>query len=61
MTIDYLQIQVTMTINIYVLKGDLNGENRSGAFLFLSGIYTVKWKIFASPNFRVFASKHEGK
>ena len=28
-----------MKINIFVLKGDLNGENRSGAFLFLSGIY----------------------
>ena len=28
-----------MTINILVLKGDLNGESRSGAFLFLSGIY----------------------
>ena len=27
-----------MTINIFVLKGDLNGESRSGAFLFLSGI-----------------------
>ena len=27
-----------MTINIFILKGDLNGENRSGAFLFLSGI-----------------------
>ena len=27
-----------MTINIFVLKGDLNGKNRSGAFLFLSGI-----------------------
>ena len=27
-----------MTIDIFVLKGDLNGENRSGAFLFLSGI-----------------------
>ena len=27
-----------MTINIFVLKGDLNGENRSGAFLFLLGI-----------------------
>ena len=27
-----------MTNNIFVLKGDLNGENRSGAFLFLSGI-----------------------
>ena len=25
-----------MAINIFVLKGDLNGENRSGAFLFLS-------------------------
>ena len=29
-----------MTINIFVLKGDLNGENRSGAFLFLLGIDT---------------------
>ena len=28
-----------MTIDIFVLKGDLNGENRSGAFLFLSGIF----------------------
>ena len=28
-----------MTINIFVLKGDLNGENSSGAFLFLSGIF----------------------
>ena len=27
-----------MIINIFVIKGDLNGENRSGAFLFLSGI-----------------------
>ena len=27
-----------MTINIFVLKGELNGKNRSGAFLFLSGI-----------------------
>ena len=27
-----------MTINIFVLKGDLNGENRSGAFLSLLGI-----------------------
>ena len=30
-----------MTIYIFVLKGDLNGENRSGAFLFLSGIYVI--------------------
>ena len=30
-----------MAINIFVLKGDLNGENRSGAFLFLSGIYCL--------------------
>ena len=30
-----------MTINIFVLKGDLNGENRSGAFLFLLGIYSM--------------------
>ena len=28
-----------MTINIFALKGDLNGENRSGAFLFLLGKY----------------------
>ena len=28
-----------MTINIFVLKGDLNGENSSGAFLFLPGIF----------------------
>ena len=27
-----------MTNNIFVLKGELNGENRSGAFLFLLGI-----------------------
>ena len=26
-----------MTIDIFVLKGDLNGENRSGAFLFFVG------------------------
>ena len=30
-----------MTINIFVLNGDLNGKNRSGAFLFLSGIYII--------------------
>ena len=29
-----------MTIDIFVLKGDLNRENRSGAFLFLLGIFT---------------------
>ena len=28
-----------MTINIFVLKGDFNGENCSGAFLFLSSIF----------------------
>ena len=28
-----------MTIYIFVLKGNLNGENRSGAFLFLLGIF----------------------
>ena len=33
-----------MTITIFVLKGDLNGENRSGAFLFLLGIY-VSYKV----------------
>ena len=31
-----------MTINIFVLKGDLNGENRSGAFLFC-------WVYIAGP------------
>ena len=31
--------------NIFVLKGDLNGENRSGAFLFLSGIYINTYHI----------------
>ena len=31
-----------MTINIFVFKGDLNGENRSGAFLFFLGIYKLK-------------------
>ena len=30
-----------MTINIFVLKGDLNAEKRSGAFLFLSGIQWI--------------------
>ena len=30
-----------MTIYIFILKGDFNGENRSGAFLFLSGIVIV--------------------
>ena len=29
-----------MAINVFVLKGELNGENRSGVFLFLSGIYS---------------------
>ena len=28
-----------MTDNIFVLKGDLNGENRSGAFLFFCRVY----------------------
>ena len=28
-----------MTINIFVLKGDLNGENRSGAFFFVGYRY----------------------
>ena len=31
-----------MTINIFVLQGDLNGENRSGAFLILPGIVLRK-------------------
>ena len=30
-----------MTIDIFALKGDLHGENRSGAFLFLSGILVL--------------------
>ena len=39
-----------MTINIFVLKGDLNGENRSGAVFFVG--YNFKCKIvnmFCSP------------
>ena len=32
-----------MTINIFVLKGDLNGKNRSGAFLFLLGIVELSF------------------
>ena len=28
-----------LTINIFALKGDLNGKMGSGAFLFLLGIY----------------------
>ena len=31
-----------MTNNIFVLKGDLNGENRSGAFLFFFGYMIAK-------------------
>ena len=34
-----------MTIKMFVLKGDLNGGNRSGAFLFLSGIYACESQI----------------
>ena len=34
-----------MTINIFVLKGDLNGENRGGVFLILSGIF-IKYNVF---------------
>ena len=41
-----------MTINIFVLKGELNGENRSGAFLFLSGI--VLLRIFLNITFLRF-------
>ena len=37
-----------MTIYIFVLKGDLNGENRSGAFLFLSGIYEISVHIIGT-------------
>ena len=32
-----LRNEYFMTINIFVLKGDLNGKNRSGAFLFFVG------------------------
>ena len=28
-----------MAFNIFVIKGEVNGENRSGSFLFLSGIF----------------------
>ena len=34
-----------MAINIFALKGELNGENRSGAFLFLSGIFVSKFMV----------------
>ena len=34
-----------MKSNVFVIKGELNGENRSGAFLFLSGIYNIVEKI----------------
>ena len=33
-----LLLLLLLLINVFVLKGELNGENRSGAFLFLSGI-----------------------
>ena len=31
-----------MTINVFVLKGDLNGEKRSGAFLFCR-VYIIEF------------------
>ena len=36
-----------MAINIFVLKGEPNGENDSGAFLFLLGIDPDKEILFA--------------
>ena len=36
-----------MTINIYVLKGKLNGKNRSDGCLFLSGICLVSTALAA--------------
>ena len=43
-----------MTINIFVLKGDLNGKNRSGAFLFCR-VYMQ-----ASPRFPNNLGANEG-
>ena len=50
-----------MTINIFVFKGDLNGENRSGAFLFLSGIYvySTKFTIFLITNILINIHEYE--
>ena len=39
-----------MTINIFILKGDLNGQNRSGAFLFLLGIFHLKMTCTSCTN-----------
>ena len=43
-----------MTIDIFVLKGDLNRENRSGAFLFLLGIHLVHCCYLTHPFFISF-------
>ena len=32
-----------MTIKLFLLKGDLNGENRSGLFLYLLSIHVFIW------------------
>ena len=43
-----------MTINIFVFKGDLNGENRSGAFLFLPGIVILSInKVKKNTDFKI--------
>ena len=47
-----------MTINIFVLKGDLNRENRSGAFLYLSGIYDHVCKILLSYGIKINLKLH---
>ena len=38
-----------MTINIFVLKGDLNGKSCSGVFLFLLGIYKEFYLTYTLP------------
>ena len=51
-----------MTINIFVLKGDLNGKNRSGAYLFLSGIFELAHEILvlkSNYKHRVHTGKYE--
>ena len=37
-----------MATYIFVSKGEFNGKNRSGAFLFLSGIYLVTMLTFVN-------------
>ena len=55
-----------MTINIFILKGDLNGEKRSVAFLFLSGIYAAGKRFYSAGSrwthrLTIFHCLFEGK